>query len=168
MPQPCRSARSEALWMTGPSATGSLNGTPSSITVAPASANSTRRRPVVSRSGSPAVMKGIRPRLPSRLRPAKAPAILLIRLRDRMHVFVAAPGEVHDHDLILCHFARDLEGVGDGVCGFERGRDAFEPRKCLEGFERFGVRGRDVLDAPRVVEVGVLRADGRIIQAGRD
>ena len=56
----------------------------------------------------------------------------------------------------------------DGVRGFERGDDAFELRDGLEGFERLVVRGGDVLDAARVVQKGVLRADGRVVEAGGD
>ena len=52
---PCLSARSLARWMTGPSATGSLKGTPSSITLAPASMAARMTSRVVTRSGSPQV-----------------------------------------------------------------------------------------------------------------
>jgi hypothetical protein len=45
---------------------GSLKGTPSSITVAPELASSTKSWPVVSKSGSPATMKGMKPFFPSR------------------------------------------------------------------------------------------------------
>ena len=48
---PCCSARSLARWMTGPSATGSLNGTPSSITSAPASIAASATSREVSRLG---------------------------------------------------------------------------------------------------------------------
>ncbi len=54
---PAARARSEARWIVGPSASGSLNGMPSSITSAPAIASAGRRRPVVARSGSPASTK---------------------------------------------------------------------------------------------------------------
>src|SRR5262249_44806606 len=57
---PWRSARSVARWITGPSATGSLKGTPNSITLTAASmqANATSRE--VARSGSPQVIYAIR------------------------------------------------------------------------------------------------------------
>src|SRR6185312_726974 len=50
--------------MTGPSAIGSLKGTPSSMIEAPEWANSTISFPVVTRFGSPAVMKGMNPFFP--------------------------------------------------------------------------------------------------------
>lgn len=46
-----------AFWMTGPSATGSLNGTPSSIMSAPPASNASMRGTVASRVGKPAVKK---------------------------------------------------------------------------------------------------------------
>src|ERR1051325_2635676 len=55
--------------MTGPSAIGSLKGTPSSIRLAPLPANSKTNAAVSSRLGSPIVRKGIRPPRPvSRIR----------------------------------------------------------------------------------------------------
>ncbi len=50
---PRASARSDAFWMTGPSAIGSENGTPSSITSAPPSASASRMSTVASANGSP-------------------------------------------------------------------------------------------------------------------
>ena len=52
---PRASARSLAFWTTGPSAIGSLNGTPSSITSAPAATIARMICGVVSACGSPAV-----------------------------------------------------------------------------------------------------------------
>ena len=63
---------------------------------------------------------------------------------------------------------RELEGVRDGVCGFERGDDAFETGEEAEGFERFFVGGGDVLDAPLVMEEGVLGADGGVVEPRGD
>ena len=51
-------ARSELRWITGPSAIGSENGTPSSITSAPACTSACITGTVASSDGSPAVMKG--------------------------------------------------------------------------------------------------------------
>jgi len=52
---PLRRARSAACWMTGPSAMGSENGTPSSIISAPAFSSSTTSCSVSVRLGSPAI-----------------------------------------------------------------------------------------------------------------
>src|SRR5579872_1874200 len=54
-------ARYDAAWITGPSAIGSENGTPSSIASAPARASASTTRTVVSRSGSPQVTYAIKP-----------------------------------------------------------------------------------------------------------
>jgi hypothetical protein len=51
---PEASARWEAAWMTGPSAMGSENGTPSSMMSAPALAMAGTRRSVAASDGSPA------------------------------------------------------------------------------------------------------------------
>ena len=77
----------------------------------------------------------------------------------RLHVLVAAPGEVDEDYLLGAHLARQKQGVGDGVGRFERGDDAFEAGEEAEGFERLGVGGRDVLDAGGVAQVRVLGAD---------
>ena len=53
VPMPRDSARSDAFWMTGPSAIGSENGTPSSITSAPPAASASMMSTVASANGSP-------------------------------------------------------------------------------------------------------------------
>jgi hypothetical protein len=53
---PPASARSLARWITGPSASGSEKGTPTSRTAAPACASAIRIRAEVLPSGSPAVL----------------------------------------------------------------------------------------------------------------
>src|SRR5690606_24777369 len=64
-------ARSEDCWITGPSAIGSENGTPSSSTSAPAATRACITGTVASTEGSPAVMKGIRPGRPATFSAAK-------------------------------------------------------------------------------------------------
>ncbi len=54
---PAASARSVARWMTGPSASGSENGTPTSRTSAPPRSSARRICADRGRSGSPAVVK---------------------------------------------------------------------------------------------------------------
>ena len=68
---PALSARSPAAWIAGPSAIGSVNGMPSSITSAPAFGSALRIASAVLASGSPAVRKVTSPARPSRLRSAK-------------------------------------------------------------------------------------------------
>jgi hypothetical protein len=60
---PALSARSAAAWITGPSATGSLNGMPTSTMSAPASTNVSSSVALVSLSGSPSIRKA--PNAPS-------------------------------------------------------------------------------------------------------
>ena len=61
-----RRARSDARWMTGPSASGSENGTPTSSTSAPPRSSARRMSPDRARSGSPAVDVGDEARAPAR------------------------------------------------------------------------------------------------------
>ena len=64
---PFRQARSEALWMVGPSAIGSEKGTPSSMMSAPARTSACSSGTVSAGSGSPAVMNGDQRLSPLRL-----------------------------------------------------------------------------------------------------
>ena len=52
--------------------------------------------------------------------------------------------------------------------GLERQDDPFCLRESAKRRERLVVGGRDVLGQPAVAEVGVLRADARVVEAGRD
>src|SRR5215813_15588606 len=131
--------------MTGPSAIGSLNGTPSSISVAPAFDNAISSCSVVGRSGSPAVMNGMRPFFPCCFKPAKTSAMRtkLLRLQNFAHgiyVLVSASGKVHDYHLIAFHLARYFQRVRHCVCRLERGNDSFELRQQLKRLQRFAIR----------------------------
>src|SRR4051812_18298603 len=72
---PCSRARCELAWITGPSAMGSENGSPNSITSAPASRNACISSTVRSASGCPAVMYGTSARFPAALSAANRFAI---------------------------------------------------------------------------------------------
>src|SRR5829696_1722769 len=72
---PCSSARCELAWITGPSASGSENGTPTSTTSAPAASRPWRRATLRAGSGWPAVTYGTKARRPSRRSCAKRSAI---------------------------------------------------------------------------------------------
>src|SRR5918997_5726367 len=82
--------------------------------------------------------------------------------RDDLDVLVAAPREV-DNDVPS---GPDLFGhrlsVEDRVRCLERRDDAFEARAVLEGLQSLLVGYARVLDQARVLEVGVLGADGRV------
>ena len=141
---PAASARSVARWMTGPSASGSENGTPTSMTSAPARSSAFRISAERGRSGSPAVVYVIRPVRPRRAQSCEtsrrdgssgsgsptssAFSTVLTSLSprpDRLTSRIASAQRL-----------RDALGVGDRVRRFQRRQDAFEPRQRLEGVER--------------------------------
>ena len=68
---PALSARKPPAWIAGPSAIGSVNGMPSSITSAPAFGSSLRIASDVFGSGSPAIVKVTSAARPSRASSAK-------------------------------------------------------------------------------------------------
>src|SRR5512143_168214 len=139
------SARSDARWITGPSAMGSENGTPSSMMSAPASTSACINGTVRPLPGSPAVMNGIRAFLFCACSAVKvSPMRLMVwssensvrmgmpglqrdprYLRHGVDVLVTASGQVHQDDLVLAQGRREFLGVGHGMAGFERGDDAF-------------------------------------------
>src|SRR5690606_37947849 len=190
-------ARSELRWITGPSAIGSENGTPSSMQSAPAATSACITGTVASSEGSPAVMKGIRALRPSARRRAKAESMRLIagapgsaragargtgktcRRRpasefdafargDGVHVLVPTTGQVAQHQLVLRQLARQLDRLGHRMAGFQRRQDAFGPGQAMEGFQCLLVGDPDVLGTAAVLEESVLRADAGIVQAGGD
>ena len=122
---PADKALALAAWMTGPSAVGSEKGIPSSIRSAPALTASFTTFSVVSRSGSPHVMKGM-----NALPFSNALAILLIDIFssvscDGRTVLVASAGDRDDDYLVLVHCGNDLQRVRDCVSRFDRGNDPF-------------------------------------------
>src|SRR5215813_5747532 len=194
MPTLCASARSEARWITGPSAIGSEKGTPSSIKSAPASTSACSRGTVTVGEGSPAVTYGISAVPPELRRRAKQASMRFMRqyacnrrlrptrrialrtaeemepgaISDRRHVLVAAPGEIHEQDSVACQRRRETRRVRKRVARFERRNDAFEQAAVAEGCQRLVVGNRDVLCAPAVLEPRMLGPDAWIIEAGRD
>ena len=90
------------------------------------------------------------------------------RLRDRLQVLVAAAGEADEHDLVLAQLRRQLLDVGDGVRRLEGGDDALGAAQTLERRQRLVVRNRLVAGALAGLEVGVLRADAGVVEAGGD
>src|SRR5689334_11337342 len=159
--------------MTGPSAIGSLNGTPSSINVAPACDSAMSSRSVVARSGSPAVMNGMRPFFPCCFKAAKTSAMRpkLLRLQNFAHgiyVLVTTSGKVHDYHLIALHLARRFQRVRNCVCGLERRNDSLKPRQQLKRLKGFAIRNRHILDAAGIVQKRMLRANRRIIKTSGD
>src|SRR5215813_7734503 len=117
---PAASARVAAAWITGPSASGSENGTPSSRRSAPASMQASPTAREASTSGKPPIRYGMR----AALRPceAKAAAILSLKPEHLGEILVTAAGQ---RDQVR---ARPLvrERPRDRVRRLERGDDALE------------------------------------------
>ena len=163
-----------ARWIVGPSAIGSENGTPSSITSAPASAMREHERLASSRDRDrPPSRTGTKAR--SRRAPrsarrsaspiaahASAPASARSRAQDVAHlrrVLVAAAREAHDRDGVAPEARRELAQLGDRVRRLERGEDALGAREPAEGVERLLVGHRGVCARARCR--GATRARGR-------
>src|SRR5580704_12383105 len=123
---PRATARSLARWITGPSASGSLNGTPSSITWAPASMAASAMARVPSILGSPAVRYTTNPGLCSKwsaIGKHRTPQVSLLRLghyivtktsqpqlaTQNTHVLNAADGEVNNQYVTGRHPGRHAQ-----------------------------------------------------------
>lgn len=88
--------------------------------------------------------------------------------RGRVHVLVAAPGQVDDDQPVLAQLLADLQRTRQGVGALDRGDDALRAREQAQGLHGRVVGDRAVLAAAAVLEVGVLGADARVVQTGRD
>src|SRR5579884_931609 len=168
---PARSARSAPRWITGPSAIGSENGTPSSIRSQPPRSSAATSSGVCSGVGSPAVMYATSPVRSCALRESKSRAIrvwlieVLHVLAIDVRVFVAAAGEVHDENAALLG-RRTAQSFSDSVRRFQCRNDSFGAGKRTRGRKRVGIGGIDVLRAPAVPKPGVLRPHQRVIETG--
>jgi hypothetical protein len=85
-----------------------------------------------------------------------------------VHILVTTTGKVDQQDLVFGQGRCQLAGVGQGMARFERRDDAFETAQVVKGLQRLGVVDADVLGAAAILEPGVLRANARIIEAGRN
>src|SRR5580693_6968880 len=148
---PCSSARWLARWITGPSATGSLNGTPSSITSAPASIAPKTTARVVARSGSPQVTNATREgrfgkdrgmlqkfdvNLSAESKMQIDLAVQLQVLPKDSDIFISPPGNVHDHNIRLLQFGHTLDRFDHGVRRLERWNNALGPGQLGASGER--------------------------------
>src|SRR6185436_9890933 len=166
---PAASARSVARWMTGPSASGSENGTPTSSTSAPARSSAFRISAERARSGSPAVTYVTRPGRPSRLSRANVSAMLGIEQAfDGVHVLVTTAREVDEKNAGRSKFASERLRIGDRVSRFQRGQNALEPGQRLERRERIGVGHVRIFGSTERTQPRVFGTDRRIVQARRN
>src|SRR3712207_4361866 len=141
------SAFEPAAWMTGPSASGSENGTPSSTRSAPFSAQAAPIATVASRSGNPPIRYGMSAARPGAA--AKAAPKLSVPgakpVQDLPQILFAAAGQAHQVERV-----GGLQRPRDGVRGLERRDDALELRHPAQGGERLVVGDRHVARAATV------------------
>src|SRR3569623_1755455 len=135
---------------------------PNSHRLPPRLTTSARTCPVNSRSGSPAVTKGMsafRFAARSDLK-SSSTADMSDRLSaqpcDFETVLVAAAGEAHDDCLSFLALRGQLHAFGDGVRAFERRQNPLVAREQIEGLEGFVVAAKRILHAPGVFPVAVL------------
>src|ERR671935_1359499 len=133
---PVASARVPAAWITGPSASGSENGTPSSITSAPASAQASPMAVEAFRFGNPPIMYGISAARPSAaLNAAAMRSVPEAKLgKNLREVLVPAAGEADQVERVRRCIA--LQRPRDRVRGLERRDDAFQLGDAAQGRER--------------------------------
>src|SRR3546814_16186151 len=85
---------------------------------------------------------------------------------DGEDILVAATRAIDDDDLVLVHLWREPFGGGDGVGGFERGDDAFEPGQLLEAGERFRFGHRFIPPAAVIMQQVRLGYEAGLSDAG--
>src|SRR5690606_33061250 len=85
-----------------------------------------------------------------------------------MHVLVSAPGQIDKNRLVRATLRGEADCVGDRVARFERRDDALRSAERLESLERLLIGDGDVASAAAVLQVGVLRANARIVETGGD
>src|SRR5919202_4733038 len=90
------------------------------------------------------------------------------RLSRDLDVLVAAAREVHDEVLAPPELTSHRLRKRYRVRGLERGDDTLELRTQSKSSDRLPVGGARVLGEPLVLEVGVLGARRRVVEAGGD
>ena len=82
---------------------------------------------------------------------------------DIVHVLITAAGEV-DEDGAVVHGLGKLHGVGNGVGTFDGGDYALEASQLIESINGLLVVHNVILNSAKLMEEGVLRAGGGIVQ----
>src|ERR1051325_10869168 len=166
---PDASALSVARWMTGPSARGSENGTPTSRMSAPARSSACTMAPDRARSGSPAVTYVTRPGRRSARSRANVSAMRDIEcLLHRLNVLVSASRQIDEQYGIASQMRRDLDRVRDRVRRFESRQDPFELGESLKRVERFRVGDVRVFGAAERAQPRVLGPHRGVIESRRN
>src|ERR1700682_2321341 len=86
----------------------------------------------------------------------------------RVHVLITAAGEIEDDEVVLGKLREALDEAGECMSRFKSRNNAFGAREQSRGIESGVISDGIVLRASLVGEPGVLRTDGRIIEAGRN
>src|SRR5438105_10307270 len=73
-------------------------------------------------------------------------------------ILVAASREADHHDVFLGPSCRHPHGFHDGMSGFQRGQNAFQPGAELEPFQSVAIRNAGVAHPARVFPVTMLRS----------
>ena len=89
---------------------------------------------------------------------------IAVMLHDVIHILVSAAGAVYQNGASSV-FPCPLHGIRDSVGAFQSGNDPLVTGKFEEGVHGFLVCGGDIVNAADVVQIGVFRPYGRIIQA---
>src|SRR5437588_6666654 len=173
-----------AAWITGPSASGSENGMPSSSRLPPASTHARAISNEVLRSGKPPIRYGIRAaRRPSARAEANAseirstpltasaplgsrfgPAFFAEQSERLGQILVASPREADEVKLACA----SREHPGDGMSALERGDDPFQAGARSEGLERLAIRDGLVASPARIPQPCMLGAAAWVVQPRRD
>src|SRR5439155_24216200 len=88
-------------------------------------------------------------------------------LGNRIHILVAAAGEIHEHDRIARERWRKLRRVGKRMRGFERWNDSLDAAASVKCRECFFIGDRHILGATAVLQPRMLGTDARIVETGR-
>ena len=67
-----------------------------------------------------------------------------------LHILVAAPGQVDEHDVVGAEIGRQPPAVCDRVRRLEGRQNALQPGEVLEGIERGAIVDPGVLGAPEI------------------
>src|SRR3990170_128073 len=81
---------------------------------------------------------------------------------------VAAARQIDDDDYLVPGRFRHPQRLRNRMGGFESGDDPFGASQSTERIERLSVLNSNILGAADVLEMGMLGADGRIVESGRD
>src|SRR3989344_4737210 len=173
---PALSASSQATAMVGPSAIGSEKGICNSMISTPPFTSASATFSDSPTEGYPAIMCAMKSGfLPLAKSCSRAfilvfeellKALVLKRAREVEEVFVATTRERDDDHVIVRHLWRDLTHFGECVRALERRDNPFMFCEVIGCGDSLIVRGESKLHTAFFIEVGKIRADAGIVEAG--